>query len=229
MHPIDDLGILKYMKTIIITGVSRGIGREFAIQYAGAGNRVFGVLRNPEGHEDLEALGITLIQGDVTDESLTRRITDILGDQQLDLCINNAGILPAPQPDGFPSTEDLMRSFATNVTGPMNMIRGLRARMKSGGKFVMLSSSLASITDAGHDYATAYSVSKAALNMLGRKIQHRIPEPTVILMDPGWVKTDMGGAGAALEIPDSVSSMIGTIEATDSFAFLDYAGNSKPW
>ncbi len=217
------------MENILITGVSRGIGREFALQYASAGNKVYGVARDISVLGELETAGINLIQGDVTDPLLGEKIRQLIGDERLDICINNAGILPAARVDGFPTDEDLMSSFRTNVVGPMNIVKALLPHVKTDGKFVMLSSSLASIAMADGDYAVAYSVSKAALNMLGRKLQHRLQGQTIILIHPGWVKTDMGGSNASLEIKFSVSSMIETIRKTDHFGFVDYQGGKLAW
>jgi NAD(P)-dependent dehydrogenase (short-subunit alcohol dehydrogenase family) len=217
------------MNTIFITGVSRGIGREFAVRYAKAGNTVIGVARNTAGLSELADLGVTLVAGDVTDGALASDLDRVLAGRTIDVCINNAGILPAQKPDELPSDDDLVDSFRTNVVGAKKIVETVLPHMSAHGKIVMLSSIIASIAETSSDYAIAYAVSKAALNMLGRKLRYRVGDRTVILIHPGWVKTDMGGAGAALEISDSVSSMIRTIGERDSFVFIDYRGRELPW
>jgi NAD(P)-dependent dehydrogenase (short-subunit alcohol dehydrogenase family) len=217
------------MKRILITGVSRGIGHEFALQYARAGHTVYGIARSLSNLQGLRDEGVQLIPGDVTDPGLDEILKHSLTGVDIDICINNAGVFPnRDRIDIIPESDAMRLAFEVNVLGPLNVVKAVEKYMVKAGKFVMLSTSMASIAGSGGG-GISYSVSKTALNMLTKKLQHSYSDYVFLLLHPGWVKTDMGGQGASLEIPYAVSSMIETIDDADSFAYLDYKGELIPW
>jgi NAD(P)-dependent dehydrogenase (short-subunit alcohol dehydrogenase family) len=154
----------------------------------------------------------------------------------IDLLVNNAGVLPAGERFGALEAKDLAETFATNVQGPLLLTQALADRLVDGGKVVAIGSGLGSIARADAFGTPSYAISKAALNMAMRQLGHALAARriAVIALSPGWVKTDMGGAGANLEPSASIAMMLAVIDRT-SFdaahigAFLAHDGTLMPW
>ena len=122
----------------------------------------------------------------------------------------------------------------TNALGPLLAARALGSKVAKGGKVVALSSTLGSIAANAGGGLWSYRMSKAALNagMKNLSIELKRRDIAVAALHPGWVKTDMGGAGAEVAIPDSVAGLREVIAALDmahSGSFSDYRSNALPW
>jgi len=221
------------VSTVLITGASRGIGREFARQYEAGGWRVIATCRDPSKY-DLEGEVYRL---DVTDPDSVAALHRELNGEAIDLLINNAGIY-GPRGVEFGSLdygawEEVLR---TNVLGPMRVAEALAAQVAASEKkrMVFISSKVGSIADNSSGGSYIYRSSKTALNMAVKSLSLDLSGKGVIciLLHPGWVQTDMGGASAPIDAATSVAGMRGVIDradAADSGRFFNYDGNELPW
>jgi NAD(P)-dependent dehydrogenase (short-subunit alcohol dehydrogenase family) len=219
------------MPTLFITGAGGGLGREFVRQYSGAGWNV---------------IAPTRADMDVTDEKSIAAFVSRLGDTGIDVLINNAGMRnPGPEASrlGAFTRDGWLPTLSTNVIGPALVTQALLPCLRRGPqkKIVILSSRLGSFAQGGGGNSGgvgssyyAYRVSKSAVNQLGRCLAIDLgPEGfTCVLLDPGWVRTPMGGAQAALDPHDSVARMIAQIEAlghSDNGRFVSLNGETVGW
>jgi len=222
--------------TVLIVGASRGIGFEFARQYAADGERVLATCRTPADAGRLRALGARTITLDVLDGASRAALAPLLQGQHLDVVILSAGVygprtssLEAPDPAEFD------RVMRTNVLAPMHLVTALAPLFApSGGKLAVLSSRMGSIGLMGSTYGWLYRASKAALNAVLRAASLELGPRGVVCMafHPGWVRTDMGGAGATIDAAESVANMRRVIDqANDSHngKFLNYNGEHLSW
>jgi len=223
-------------KTVLITGANRGIGLEFVKQYKQAGYRVIGTARKPEKAAELKSLGARVEQLDVTDPESISALADSLKDVQIDILLNNAGV--RGDRSATLDTLDFDRiehTFAVNTFGPMRVTQALYKNMQRSDtkKIIQISSIMGSIQNSGGgDYD--YRASKTALNMLNKSLAAELAAAGYIsvVLHPGWVKTDLGGANARLTTTESVTGMIEVIEqldAKDNAHFYDYQGQEIPW
>lgn len=221
------------MPTVLITGASRGIGREFARQYEAGGWRVIATCRDPSKY-DLEGEVYRL---DVTDPDSVAALHRELKGEAIDLLINNAGIYgPRGLEFGsldYDSWEEVLR---TNVLGPMRVAEAIIDQVAASEKkkMVFISSKVGSITDNSSGGSYIYRSSKTALNMAVKSLSLDLSGKEVIclMLHPGWVQTDMGGASALIDAATSVAGMRAVIDragAADSGRFFNYDGNELPW
>jgi NAD(P)-dependent dehydrogenase (short-subunit alcohol dehydrogenase family) len=223
-------------KTVLITGANRGLGLEFARQYSAAGWHVIGTARKPDAAKDLAALGARVMQLDVTDQESVDRLARELGKQPIDLLINNAGIFPMAASLPEIDFANITRTLEVNTVGPMRVTRALLPNLRQGGGrlIVNITSNLGSITDNTSGSFYGYRESKAALNMFTRSLDAELRDEgfTCIVMNPGWVQTDMGGPNAPLQAPESIAGMRAVIERltpADSGTFWTHEGQQMPW
>jgi NAD(P)-dependent dehydrogenase (short-subunit alcohol dehydrogenase family) len=227
------------MPTAVITGANRGIGLAFTRRYLEAGWRVFAVNR---GHSDaLRVLAkherLTLLQAELTDPSDLGHIAERLEDESIDLVINNAGIMGTDtfrqdnrQRQGLYDfeREEWRAVFEINLFTPMHLIALLRPRLSEGARLITISSSMGSI--AGNEFGGwyAYRASKAAVNSLMKSVALELGESVIaVALHPGWVRTDMGGPDADIDVQTSVAGMMEVIdglESADNGAFLGFDG-----
>jgi NAD(P)-dependent dehydrogenase (short-subunit alcohol dehydrogenase family) len=221
---------------VVITGANRGLGLEFARQFHAAGARVIGTARRPDAAEELKALGVRVEQLDVTDAESVARLASRLGNEPVDIVINNAGIGGRHPSIEQIDADTVDRIFQVNCLGPMRVTQALLPALRKGDRklVVNITSRLGSIelNEQGGYYG--YRESKAALNMFSRSLAGELSAEgfTCVAISPGWVRTDMGGSHAPLSPAESIQGMIAVINGLttkDSGAFFDYRGQRLPW
>jgi NAD(P)-dependent dehydrogenase (short-subunit alcohol dehydrogenase family) len=231
------------MKTVLVTGANRGLGLEFARQYAADGWQVFAGCREPDAARELRALvsdsggRIRVLPLDVTDAKSVRTAADAVGSEPIDLLLNNAGV-------GGPRDETLgsldygawQRVLDVNTLGPMRVTEAFLEHVARGRekKIVTITSGMGSLADNTSGGSYAYRSSKAAVNMVMRSLAMDLAPRGIIcvVMNPGWVRTDMGGPRARLSPAQSIGEMRAVIEALkqdDSGKFLNHTGKPYPW
>jgi NAD(P)-dependent dehydrogenase (short-subunit alcohol dehydrogenase family) len=221
--------------TVLITGANRGLGLEFARQYADAGWSVIGTARSPDRAGDLHALDVDVLQLDVTDRDSIAALKTSLGDRPVDLLINNAGIFPRVSEIDSVDADDYALTLMVNTLGPVLVTQAVMPNLRSGEmkRVVNITSGLGSIEQSSGGYY-GYRESKAALNMFTKSLASELgPEGFICLaLHPGWVRTDMGGPGANLSAEESVSSMravIDNMDADDNGVYRGYSGDLVAW
>lgn len=219
------------MATIVITGANRGIGLELA-RHRAKSDTVIAVCRRSS--EELESLGLRVESGvDVTDDAAVANLATRLAGTQVDILINNAGILRRESLDEL-DFESIRRQFEVNALGPLRVSAALLPRMTRGGKIAIITSRMGSIADntAGGWYG--YRMSKAAVNMAGVSLAHDLKARgiAVALLHPGFVRTEMtGDTGhvapdeAAKRLWERIDSL--TLATTGSFWHAQ--GERLPW
>ena len=224
------------MTTIMITGASRGLGLEFARQFYNEGCRVIATCRNPKDANALNAIGdIDVHALDVTDDKNVATLADKLRGENIDILINNAGVIG--QRDGFGKLDyDIWaETMDTNVFGPMRVAEAFRDNVMNSEKkqMIFITSRMGSITEAVPN-AYVYRSSKAALNMAVKCLSGELAEQGLIavLFHPGHVQTDMGGQAAPVTPQKSIEGMknqIVGLTRDDNGRFLSYDGHQIPW
>ena len=222
--------------TVVITGANRGLGLEFARQFHAAGARVIGTARRPEAAKELRALGVRVEQLDVADSKSVARLASRIGDEAVDILINNAGIGGREPSFEELDIEGIDRYFQVNSLGPMRVAQALLPALKRGERklIVNITSTLGSIELNTRGGFWGYRASKAALNMLNRTLARELESQrfTCVVINPGWVRTDMGGPRARLSPAESIGGMrkvISGLTPEDSGGFFNYRGEPQPW
>ena len=224
------------VNTVLITGANRGIGLEFARRYAADGWTVHACCRNPAAGA-LQEVDARVHRLDVTDGSSIAALASALADETIDVLINNAGIYGGPRQD-FGGTDHAMwdATIRTNVIGPYRVVEAFEDRIADSERAVVvqISSLAGSIDDNRSGGSYIYRTSKAALNMVTANLAHDLAARgiTVLALHPGWVRTDMGGAGAPLGVEESVGAMRRLIASADirmNGGFFDRNGARLPW
>jgi NAD(P)-dependent dehydrogenase (short-subunit alcohol dehydrogenase family) len=218
------------MPTVLITGANRGIGLEFARQYAEAGWEVIATAR--QSSPELESLGARVESLDLSDADQVARFAERIADR-LDLLIANAGTNHPMNTQGAENARDWQTMMMINAIAPYQLGQALMPRMSDGGKMIAISSGMGSISDNGGGWVP-YRTSKAALNMAWNSLalDARSRGIACVLFSPGWVKTRMGGSGAEITSERSVSDMralIDRLTIEDSGRFLRRDGSDLPW
>jgi NAD(P)-dependent dehydrogenase (short-subunit alcohol dehydrogenase family) len=230
---------------VLVTGSSRGLGLEFVKQLSAAGHHVLATARAPQTSELARVgNGVELFTLDVASEASIAALKETLGTRPIDILINNAGVSgdtrSAHGRQGFnledPGLTQLVETFITNAAGPFLLTRALLPNLLAGKtrKVVHISSGMGSIGQGAGGGYYPYRMAKAALNMMGANMASETGSRGLItlLLNPGWVRTDMGGAGAPLDVKDSIRDMLKVIHgatARDNGKFLDLDGSELPW
>lgn len=232
------------MKTTLISGANRGIGLEFAGQYAAAGWRVMACCRHPESSVALKQLAaqypaqLTVHALDVADHAQIEHLAQALKNEAIDLLINNAGVYPDSGAGGFGHIDyaEWMQAFRINTMAPLKMAETFATHIARGkGKtIVSITSKMGSIADNGGGGSYLYRSSKTALNMVVKSLSIDLKPSGImaVVFHPGWVQTDMGGPNAMISTEQSVSGMrqiISRLTPADSGKFFAYDGQEIPW
>jgi NAD(P)-dependent dehydrogenase (short-subunit alcohol dehydrogenase family) len=225
------------MATVLITGAGRGLGLEFARQYAADGWRVHATVRDPKKAGALDALGgaVEIHRLDVTDFQATAALGRELAREAVDVVIANAGVSPGHRMSLTEIDEAAwVQTFKVNSIAPLGLAGALLPSLTrgEGKRLIAISSRMGSIGENTVGGSYAYRASKAALNAEWRSLAMDHREVIAVVLHPGWVKTDMGGAGAPVSPKDSIAGMrrvIAKLTPADSGRFLGYDGEEIPW
>ncbi len=231
------------MPTILITGANRGLGLEFTRQYLAEGCTVLAACRNAQKADSLRELArsqqgsLTLLEIDVADGESVKRSAAAVQSPAIDVLINCAGIFGARgQTVGSIDYDDWMQVLNVNLMGPARMCEAFLDRVAKSTRrlIVTITSGMGSLADNTSGGYVAYRTSKAAVNMLMRSaaLDSGRKGITGVGLNPGWVKTDMGGPGGKLSAEESVGAMrrlISRLGPEDSGRFYNYDGREYPW
>lgn len=226
--------------TILLIGVSRGLGHALAVEFLEKGWNVVGTVREGSqkllheladkynGLVDIETLDICQPdQIQALDKRLSGKIFDIL--------FVNAGTTNHDQTQkiGDVSTEEFVHVMVTNALSPMRVVERLAHHVAPNGLIGVMSSGQGSISNNETGQREVYRGTKAALNMYMRSFAARqAPSRPMVVMAPGWVKTELGGANARLTIEESIPSLTNVLIAKQErpgLEYLDYLGRTVPW
>jgi NAD(P)-dependent dehydrogenase (short-subunit alcohol dehydrogenase family) len=234
------MAIAKEDRTVLLLGASRGIGLGLVDEYLDRGWRVIATQRSRSSAPALAdrvktANGaLTVLRADINRPEDLVALSQQLSNVTLDLLFVVAGISDDPnQTIGQISTEEFNHLMLTNVLSPMRALEQLARYVRPEGSLAVMTSALGSISENTTGGYEAYRASKAALNMLLRSYAARAGgDRSILALMPGWVKTDMGGPDAPVEVKDSTAGLADTIAkhaGQPGLVFVDYQGNTISW
>ncbi|TYJ58950.1 hypothetical protein B9479_000386 [Cryptococcus floricola] len=187
-------------KTVLITGANRGIGRELTKFYLEKGWRVVAAARDPTKVAQEGKVVIVKIDSSIpTDaQEAVEELKSKHNITHLDVVIANAAVAPTPSLLANTVISELSTGLITNVSGPLALYQATRPLLNDEDAFVVITSTVGSVTGEWGPYLGAYGTTKTAVNFIVRGIHIEEPKLKVFAVNPGWVNTDMGNAGAAL-------------------------------
>lgn len=223
------------MATVLVVGASRGIGFEFARQYVADGDRVLATCRKDTDADRLRALGAVPLRLDVLDAGSRAALPAQIGTEPLDIVVLSAGII-GPRTKGLEAVaeSDFDAVMHTNVLAPMHLITLIGPLLGPGARLAVVSSRMGSMGLMTSTTSWLYRASKAAVNAVLRAASLELGPRGIscLTFHPGWVRTDMGGTGADIDVETSVTGMRRVIaQANDSHngKFLNYTGEHLSW
>jgi len=226
------------MATYLVTGVNRGIGRALVEGLLARGHTVIGTTRDgqaPFDHPDFRVLAC-----DIGDTASVRAAAQSVS-EPIDVLIQNAGVFgPRPQELADLAPDDFLEVLNTNVVGPWRVLQAFLPNLKRSrrGRVLMISSGMGRFSGSSQG-APAYRASKAALNKLVQTFAHDLKGDglksdgiAVVACHPGWVRTDMGGAGAEIDAKASADGLIQlaeNLQLSGTGQFMDWTGHTQDW
>ena len=230
------------MSNFLITGTNRGIGLALTRLAAARGDHIIATCRDPAAAPDLQELSaqhggqIEIMALDVSSAAAVKTLAAKLGRRAIDVLINNAGIIgPQRQSTLDMDFDGFAETFAVNTLAPLRLAQALLPNLRASGhgKIATITSGMGSMSYARSD-RIAYRASKAAVNkvMQGLASDLKPMGIAVLLLHPGWVKTDMGGSGAEISVEDSAAGILAQVDAlalARTGSFVDYAGRVMLW
>ena len=220
--------------TVLIVGASRGIGLELVRQYLADGARVFATARNEAGLKLLRDEGARVLKLDVTDAASVSGLAWQIDGEIFETVVVNAGVY-GPRTNGLqtPTEADFDQVMRTNVLGPMRVIPQLVDALAEGSKLGVISSRMGSMGLRSNGSGWLYRASKAAVNSVLKDVSFALAGKAIcVALHPGWVRTDMGGSDADLDVNDSARDLRRTLAAltpADNGAFLNHDGQPLAW
>ncbi|MBP5072856.1 SDR family oxidoreductase [Pseudomonas chlororaphis] len=223
-------------KNALIIGASRGLGLGLVQRLLDAGWQVTATVRNPQKAEPLKALGpVRIEQLDMDDQQAVIALNQKLKGEVFDLLFVNAGVKgPDDQTPGKATLAEVGQLFFTNAVAPINLAQRFAPQIRpDSGVLAFMSSVLGSVTMPDAPELALYKASKAALNSMTNSFVTQLEQKlTVLSLHPGWVKTDMGGEGADIDVETSTRGLIEQINAytgKGGHHFVNYRGETIPW
>ncbi|MBS2026644.1 MAG: SDR family NAD(P)-dependent oxidoreductase [Deltaproteobacteria bacterium] len=214
-------------KSALIVGASRGLGLAIVEELLARGWSVIGTCRQgkptPLHAVENERLAIETV--DITRDDEIAALRSRLQGKSLDVLFVNAGVANAKgmgETVGEIAPDEFVKVMVTNALAPMRALEQLTANVGEGGVVGAMSSGQGSLTDNVRGGNDVYRASKAALNMLMRSFSVRHPDKAHLLLAPGWVQTDMGGAGARFTIAEVIKDLVDTLVAQQGRNGLHY-------
>ena len=224
--------------SVLLIGASRGLGLAIAREYVDRGAQVVATVRGRAGtalHDVQDTVGelLEIEHADITVPEQVRALRQRLGSRTFDLLFVNAGI-GVKQTVADVTTDEFVRLMVTNALSPMRVVETLGDAILTNGTIAIMSSGQGSVTNNQGGGFEIYRASKSALNQLMRSYanRHRDDPRTLLLMAPGWAKTDLGGPDARLTIDESIPNLVTTVDAQRGhrgLQYLDYQGNTVAW
>jgi NAD(P)-dependent dehydrogenase (short-subunit alcohol dehydrogenase family) len=224
--------------TALIIGASRGLGLALVQVYLQRGWHVVATVRGepPAALADDHGGRLRVERVDITQETEIEALRERLARERFDLVLANAAIATEERDANAATVSDMefIDVMVTNVLGPMRVLEAFESLVPKTGVLAAMSSGLGSVennTDGGWN---VYRASKAALNQMLRSFANERPgdRRTVLALDPGWVRTDMGGDAATLSVDESIPRLVDAIAAYAGKAgahFVNYRGATLPW
>jgi NAD(P)-dependent dehydrogenase (short-subunit alcohol dehydrogenase family) len=219
---------------VLIIGASRGIGFEFVRQYRTAGARITATARDAAAMERLRDHGARVLKLDVADAASVSGLAWLIDGERFDVVVINAGVY-GPVTTGLepPTEDDFDAVMHTNVLGPMRLLPQIAEALAPGARVAVLSSRMGSIGLRTQARGWLYAASKAAVNSVMKDAAIALAgRATVISFHPGWVRTDMGGAGADIDVAASVAGMrtvLASVKPGDTGGYFNYDGQRLAW
>ena len=225
------------VKKALIIGASRGLGLGLVKELLNDGWDVTATVRNPDNAQPLKTLGAVRVeQLEIDEQQAIKALSKKLDDEVFDLVFINAGIKgPDDQLSGDASLADIGQLFLTNSVAPINVAQAFVSKIRKGsGVLAFMSSGIGSIKSPDAPEMALYKASKAALNSMTNTFIGQLGEdrPTVLTLHPGWVKTDMGGEDAEIDVPTSTRGLVEQVKAyagKGGHHVIDYQGQTIPW
>ncbi len=227
--------------TILLIGASRGIGYALAAEFLKRGWNVVGTVRGTT-RTKLHDLGdehkgrVEIEDLDITEPDQTVALHDRLVGRNFDILFVNAGTTNKNQDETIAdvSTEEFVRVMITNALSPMRVIEGLQDLVAASGMIGVMSSGQGSISNNEKGGREVYRGSKAALNMYMRSYaaRHAKDSRALVLMAPGWIRTELGGPDAPFTLEESVPKIVDVLLSEQGKAglrYLDRDGHTVPW
>jgi NAD(P)-dependent dehydrogenase (short-subunit alcohol dehydrogenase family) len=223
---------------VLLIGASRGLGLAIAEEYVDRGAQVVATVRSQARtalHDLQETVGgrLEIEHVDITLPEQVQELRLRLQSRTFDLLFVNAGV-GIKETVADVTTDQFVRMMVTNALSPMRVIEILGDLVPADGTIAIMSSGQGSIANNEHGGFEIYRASKSALNQLMRSYanRNRADGRSLLLMAPGWVKTDLGGPNARLTIDESIPSLVTTVDAQrgqPGLQYLDYQGNIVAW
>jgi NAD(P)-dependent dehydrogenase (short-subunit alcohol dehydrogenase family) len=226
-------------RSALIVGASRGLGHAMAAEFTRRGWRVLGTVRGGgtplhelatkhPGRVDIETL-------DMTDHEGIEALRERLAGERFDVVFINAGVVNRRPSDTMAdvSTDEFLHVMATNVLGAMRAVEAFGPLARPDGVIGVMSSGQGSIANNANGVNDVYRASKAALNqaMASYAGRHR-DERAMVLMAPGWIRTELGGPGAPVGVEEAVPQIVDVLldqQGKPGLRFLDRQGREAPW
>lgn len=222
------------MTTTVITGANRGIGFELASQLHGIGHHIIAVCRRSS--PELDALGVRIEAGiDITEGSSLVDLARRLDGVEIDLLINNAGVLRSSSLDEIEDQlDDFRLQYEVNALAPLRVTRALLDHLRDGAKVIIITSRMGSIADNTSGGHYGYRMSKAAVNTAGVSLAHELADRKIAvgLLHPGYVKTGMTGNTGHVDASESAAGLVERIDELSiesSASFRHANGETLPW
>jgi NAD(P)-dependent dehydrogenase (short-subunit alcohol dehydrogenase family) len=221
------------MTLAIVTGGNRGIGLALVELLRQRDARVIATCR--QASPELRALGAEIVDGvEVTEDAGIARLVAAVGTRDVDLLINNAGIMQWPGGLAELDVAAIRRQFEVNALGPLRVTAALRARLARGAKVALITSRMGSIDDNASGGAYGYRMSKAALNMAGKSLAVDLKPAgvSVAILHPGMVRTELTGSHGQVEPLDAARGLLARIDEVTletSGGFWHANGERLPW